>query len=125
MAEGNVQRVGMSIHERLTTLTSPNLSPESTSIPGDLEDPHRQEIVSEPPVKTFRIVILTRAPRLDVQRANAHKFEPAALSDKLGFFVATDVLRHTPHRGRFGEPVEHKAPAPSVIRCLGSPQYQP
>jgi hypothetical protein len=76
-------------------------------------------------METFRIVILTRAPRLDVQRANAHKFEPAALSDKLGSFVATDVLRHTPHRERLGEPVEHKAPAPSVIRCLGSPQYQP
>jgi hypothetical protein len=50
---------------------------EGPGIPDALEDLHRQELIAEPPVEALGAAVFPRAPRLDVQRANAHLFEPA------------------------------------------------
>ena len=86
--------------------------PSGSKRPGGLdtlEDLHRQELVAESPVEALGVAFLPGAPRLDVERANAHQLQPVpeALSDKFGPVVAANVPGHTTHREQFGERVDH------------------
>src|SRR3984957_14664872 len=80
----------------MMVVVAPPTRGERLSGPHVLEDLGVEQLAPQPAVKTLRITILPRRPRLDVQRLDAcSREEPADRSgDELRAVVAANALRH-------------------------------
>src|ERR1700722_2304417 len=93
----------------MMVVVAPPTRGERLSGPHVLEDLGVEQLAPQPAVKTLRITILPRRPRLDVQRLDAcSREEPADRSgDELRAVVAANALRHAANHEQVAQHIQH------------------